>query len=306
MRFMEQVHKREDSQRIPRAATKTNDADATAERRMRKKIRKREGGGGGGGNHRDGGPAGLRITAAASGLSADKPFPLPRRGQGGGAAGIVKQERDRGASTFSHGTGRQRLLAEKRGILLELKGVVSRQAEALDRLVDSCGDNTLGGAKLTSGVGSGSGSGSSRSGGSGGSKFSGWDSSNSSRSSAAGIRGRYQKNRGNNAIKADRVAGQGGASCYDNGRAKHTSAVSPAATREKGKVFLPPRPPENDTSAFLARGGRWGGEGGPRVSGRNSVASTASYATYANKGRGKREDTFGVCTRRPEVPTLPL
>lgn len=321
---MDYVHKREDYQRPPRRArvgpttTKPTGADhttTTGNHRTRQKHRQRGGGGGGGSdNQAGGGPAGVRV-AAESPLPADQSLPLPRRAQGAGAAAAVKPTGGRGTSPLSHGTGRRRLLAEKRGILLELKGVVNRQAEALDRLVDSCGD-TLGGGGLRSRGGVGSGSGGSR-GGSRGSKFSGWDngSSSGSRSSAperGGVACKYSQKRrgGDNASWPERFEAVHGASGHHNVRVKQRAAVfSPAmiaSARGKGNPMFPPRPPEKGTSDFLARGGRWGRGGGTRGSGRSSVASSASYATYANKGRARREDAFGGCRRPAKVPVLLL
>ncbi|CAN0106849.1 unnamed protein product, partial [Laminaria digitata] len=263
MRFMDYVHKREVSQRVPQApvglTTKlTRAGRTTGENRTRQRHSQSGGGGNGGGGGGD------------------------NHAGGRGGAAVAKPEGVRRESPLSHGTGRRRLLAEKRGILLELKGVVNRQAEALDRLVDSCGD-TLGGVRSRGGVERG------------GIQYS-------------------QKSRGDTTTSwADRFGDAQGASYYDNNvRPKQRPAAYSPATigpaRGKGNVSFPPRPPESGTSAFLARGGRWGGGGGTRVSGRNSVASSASYATYANnKGRGRREeDAFGVCRRPAEVPTLQL
>lgn len=318
---MDYVHKREDSQRLPRApvgpTTKRTGADSTAGERRTRQIRRQRGGSGGGeDNQARGGLAGLRV-AAASELAADnRSLPFAGRVQGGGAAVVKPEGSVRGTSPLSHGSGRRRLLAEKRGILLELKGVVNRQAEALDRLVDSCGDTLGVGVKSRGGVRSDSGSGGSR-GGSRRSKFSGWDNSSSSgsRSSAPERRRNINKypqdsRRDNNASWAERFAAAQAAPRYDNVRAKQRSAVwSPAtiaSARGKGKALFPPRPPENGTSAFLARGGRWGGEGGTHVSGPNSAASSASYATYANRGLARRDGASGVCRRPAEVPVLVL
>lgn len=251
-------------------------------------------------------------VAAASELAADKKsLPFAGRVQGAGTAVVKPEGSVRGTSPLSHRSGRRRLLAEKRGILLELKGVVNRQAEALDRLVNSCGDTLGGGVRSRGGICSDSGSGGSHC-----SNFSGWDnnSSNGSRSSAPerGRINRYpQKSRGdNNASRAERVAATQTAPRYDNVRAKQRPAVcSPAiiaSARGKGKSLFPPRPPENGTSAFLARGGRWGGEGGTHVSGPNSAASSASYATYANRGLARKNDAPAACRRPAEVPVLVL
>ena len=199
------------------------------------------------------------------------------------------------------GNNRQRLLEQKREILLEMKGVVSRQAEALERLGGSSA-TTVNRAAQTGGRGRGGGSDSTRrrsvpaSYGGGSTKSSSvptWEGTEScSRSSRA-----PSKAAGHQSTRR--------ASCPD------VSNLTVHSTPAGVRALAPPRPPENDTSAFLARGGRWGGEGrqGTSRRGRDSLASasSASYATYCNRSPGGgRAAPLRDVARPAAVPSLPL
>lgn len=202
--------------------------------------------------------------------------------------------------TQHHGGGgngnsrhRQQLLEKKRGILLAMKGVVGRQAEALDRLVESSANYNL-----------------SR-------KSRSFQRTNgSSTTSSCLLRERRKSDGGSRAGSKALLRGQTTqkkASCLDASSfvdQNSRTVLSPFIARAKAALpSRPPRPPENDTSAFLARGGRWGRENRQGTSStRNSLSSvsSASYATYCERDRAGGGAVRGV-DRRPEiVPALPV
>lgn len=197
--------------------------------------------------------------------------------------------------------GRRRLLEQKRGILLQLKGLVSRQAEALDQLAEGCDDTTKNHNTSSSSVYSG------RTG-------RGCRSSGSVRDRAAA---RYRD-------RIDWASGSRGTSTMSSSappssyRPTQSGRTHCSSTdRYTNELLRPlPRPPEqNATSNFLALGGRWEnttvGEGVSRH--RSSIASSASYASYGEWDNGRwKKDSGGMrgnggCYRTPNgVPALPI
>ncbi|CAM9419788.1 unnamed protein product [Scytosiphon promiscuus] len=243
--------------------------------------------------------AGLGVS-----LEVDKARNIPDNNSTVAASG---GKRGVGIPSYIGGSGgdvsgsRQRLLEKKRNILLEMKGVVSRQAEALDRLVEN--------NAVTSGAGKG------RRGG-GGCRRGGGQSLN--RSNSDSFQGSGLRTEG---ATPHRASGSGSApldhaprsaSCAD---APQSLILTPSTRSSVStawpKAPLPlarPRPPENDTSAFLARGGRWGGESRRASSRRGSVAamSSASYATYCKRDLDNGRAVPRVNRRPALVPFLPL
>lgn len=192
---------------------------------------------------------------------------------------------------------RQRLLEQKREILLEMKGVVCRQAAALDRLVDS-------NANVNRAAHAGG-----RSGGNDTRRRRSYGGSLKPSSVPSGT----ASDRSSKALSKADPQSIRRSSCPDvsNLVVRNTSTkLSSSATGVRAPLpFAPPRPPENDTSAFLARGGKWGGESrqGTSSSGSLVSASSASYATFCDRSPGGRGAALRRSRRRPAaVPALPL
>lgn len=199
--------------------------------------------------------------------------------------------------------GRRRLLEQKRGILMELKGLVSRQVDALDRLVGGCG------LRFAS--------------------IAGTDTCVAAKARKGRIVGSIGCNRTLEGI-APEVDGQArvrtSSSKLSTLSSSFTStcptttchAYSSSSNRSKQLRLLPPPPEENAVSGFLARGGRWesakGGEVGLRLKTerRSSIASSASYASYGGLGRaggavavrttGDCEEFYWVPRKVPPLP----
>ncbi|CAM9291250.1 unnamed protein product, partial [Hapterophycus canaliculatus] len=196
---------------------------------------------------------------------------------------------------------RQRLLEKKRGILLEIKGVVSRQAEALDRLVESSAN--ISGARKGRGSEGGGHCG-------GGRSFNG---SNSGSFQSSSLPTEGTATHGCSRVSSVPLCHTTRSiSCPDLSKVivrTPSFRSSTIAGRPKAPLpLVPPRPPENDTSAFLARGGRWGRESRLGSSRRGSVTSlsSASYATYCKRDLGDGR-TVPRASRRPLlVPKLPV
>lgn len=231
-----------------------------------------------------------------------------------GSSGRRREPSERGGDVVSQPLGgggnignRQRLLEQKREILLEMKGVVCRQAEALDRLVDSNANVNSRAAHQAGGRGGGNDSRRR-------SSFQGSYGGGSTISSSlpSGTEGDRRSSKACSKA-ADHHQSTRRTSCPDvsNLVVRNTPAkLSSSATRVKARLPLAlPRPPENDTSAFLARGGRWGGESrqGTSRSGSLASASSASYATFCNRSGGGGGAALRGSSRRPAaVPALPL
>lgn len=217
----------------------------------------------------------------------------------------VKKQAGRGRGRIERQTqwscessgNRQRLLEQKRGILLEMKGVVSRQAEALDRLMGSskipnrerdCYPNSR------------------RS-----SSFQESDGGSTKSSSLLPGRAKSVRKRSGSGSQA---TGQNLRSVLPVGVPDHMPKSSPAKlplTSPKIKAALPlppPKPPQNDTSAFLARGGRWGEGIRQSPQRRDSVRSpsSASYATFCNRGSDAGRALLGKSQRPRIVPALKM
>ncbi|CAM9878089.1 unnamed protein product [Ectocarpus sp. 12 AP-2014] len=184
------------------------------------------------------------------------------------------------------GSRERQLLERKRGILLEMKGVVSRQAEALDRLVQSSANANV--------AGNGRRRGRDR-------------SSRQSRPSQASAWTSSSLFTPNGATSGRNT--RSGSCPHISSLIKEPPAMLPSSsTRPKAELPMPPTvPPDNGTSAFLARGGRWGGESRRRSWGRDSVttASSASYATYCMRDRDQGR-VLGISRRPAAVPALPM
>lgn len=189
------------------------------------------------------------------------------------ATGRINNALDKNASSRSAGEldrGRIRLLQQKRKILQDLEGVIRRQAEALDRLAK--GDTT--GKQIDSGT-------------------------RETKTFRGGFSGTQDKGASSGGTKLQREEkGSSG---------RNTSKVSGFTAKLPPVLLpLPPRPPDNATSTFLALGGRWGDREGAEGSLRGSVATSASFATYCDR----RQKGYAKCDRvgrRPrEVPPLPI
>lgn len=235
-------------------------------------------------------------TSTASGIAVAGTLASSGRRSKQSARGTVSSQPHGGGGNIDN--NRQRLLEQKREILLEMKGVVCRQAEALDHLVE-------GSANVNRAAQTGGRSGDSDSrrrpyqGSYGG----------STKSSSVPFEGKASGSRSCRALaKAAGHQSTRRASCPDVSNLVVHSI--PGASTAGVKLLPPPRPPENDTSAFLARGGRWGGESrqGTSRRGRDSLASasSASYATYCNRSSGGRAVALRGSLRPAAVPTLPL
>ncbi|CAM9951974.1 unnamed protein product [Ectocarpus sp. 13 AM-2016] len=184
------------------------------------------------------------------------------------------------------GSRERQLLERKRGILLEMKGVVSRQAEALDRLVQSSTNAYVAGN---------------------GRRRGGDRSSRQSRSSQASVSTSSSLFTPKGATSGRNT--RSGSYPHTSSLIKKSSAMLPSSsTGRKAELPMPPAvPPDNGTSAFLARGGRWGGESRRRSWRRDSVitASSASYATYCKRDRVQDRE-LGISRRHAAVPALPV
>ncbi|CAM9580872.1 unnamed protein product [Pylaiella littoralis] len=276
MRFMKHVHARLDGQKAARAHTRLMTQPVGAKNTADKPGKRHRRSGDSGKEPSPRKRVGSKMVDGALAGSSTLPF-----------MGTVE-----GCATGS--TAAQQLLERKRSILLEMKGVVGRQAEAVDRLVASSANNRV----TKRGVCG--------------------DYSSSRRRSRS-----LQESKGSSPTpccilherrKSDRCSRVGSASCVDasNLVVQNSPAMpSPFTAGVKAALPLPPpRPPENDTSAFLARGGRWGGESRHGASStRDSLASvsSASYATYCKRDLEGGRATRGVVGRRPGiVPALPV
>lgn len=307
MRFMKYVHARLDGQKAARAHTRLMTQPVGAKKTADKPGKRHRRSGDGGKEPSPRKRVGSKMVDGALAGSSTLPFMGTVEGCATGSTAASSERRvgksGRGAAMAQHHGGdgssansryRQQLLERKRSILLEMKGVVGRQAEAVDRLVASSANN-----RVTKGGVCG-------------------DYSSSSRRSRS-----LQESKGSSPTpgcilherrKSDRCSRVGSASCVDasNLVVQNSPAMpSPFTAGVKAALPLPPpRPPENDTSAFLARGGRWGGESrhGPSST-RDSLASvsSASYATYCKRDLEGGRATRGVVGRRPGiVPALPV
>ncbi|CAN0349275.1 unnamed protein product, partial [Ectocarpus sp. 8 AP-2014] len=191
-----------------------------------------------------------------------------------------------GEGGCNSGSRERQLLERKRGILLEMKGVVSRQAEALDRLVQSSAN-----ANVAAENGR-------RRGGARNSRQSG--PSHASVSTSSSLFTPKGATSGRNTRSG---------SCPDiSGLTKNSPAMLPSsATRPTAALPMPPTVPDNGTSSFLARGGRWGGESrrGSWRCDSVTTASSASYATYCKRDRDQGR-VLGISRRPPAVPALPV
>lgn len=171
------------------------------------------------------------------------------------------------AGDGSHGVARRQLLEKKKGILLELKGVVSRQAEALDRLAE--GHNTDDTQRRSMG-----------------------------RTDRQTVRARVTPH------FVRTVPSTGETSTRNSPTVSSTTGRSTLRTTP----HVLPTPPQSATAAFLAQGGRWGGQGrNVAQHTRKSAASSASYATYCERGRDRGGAVPLAGRRRPgAVPALPI
>ncbi|CAB1120038.1 unnamed protein product [Ectocarpus sp. CCAP 1310/34] len=183
------------------------------------------------------------------------------------------------------GSRERQLLERKRGILLEMKGVVNRQAEALDRLVQSSANANVAGN---------------------GRRRGGDRNSRKSRPSQASVSTSSSLFTPNGATSGQNT--RSGSCPHISSHIKKSPAMLPSPlTRPKAELPMPPTvPQDNGTSAFLARGGRWGGESRRRSWRRDSVttASSASYATYCKRDRD--QGMLGIGRRPAAVPALPV
>lgn len=277
MRFMKYVYAHVDGQKAARAHTRLMAQLVGEEKSADKLLESRQ-------SHirRKGSK---EVTLAALGKADVGTLASSGRRREKSARGTVLSQPDGGGGIVGN---RQRLLEKKRRILLEMKGVVSRQAEALDRLVESSADINR----------------AAQAGGRGG------DNNNRRQRSFQGSHG--------GSTKSSSVPHAG----TESGRrsSKALSKAAPSTRRascldvsnfvvRKTPAMPPPRPPENDTSAFLARGGRWGGEGRQGTSSRRdslASASSASYATYCNRGPARGAAALKSSRRPAVIPALPV
>ena len=230
----------------------------------------------------------MAATEKASKLNLDEvPGPSGKK-RAGSVRGTTARQSHGGCENSSN---RQRLLEQKRGILLEMKGVVSRQAEALDRLME-CSANQDRPLKIKEGGGHIT---SRRS-----SSFQESDGCSTKSSGLLPVRTNSIKKGAGARSKAMNLTTRSGSCPAALDRVLRSSRANAA-------LPLPPfKPPENDTSAFLARGGRWGEgirQSAPR---RDSLGSpsSASYATFCNRGANGGRATLGICRRPTNVPAL--
>lgn len=272
---MDQLYKHVDDQRAARAQARLVTQIEKANRpHQTRQSHGRGGGGGGGGPNKLGHnkrPMMTRVPEEA----------CPEGTAGTGRGGINATIGGGTKTACSHGAGRRRLLEQKREILTELKGVVGRQAEALDRLVGHCG-----GVVGTSNDGDGLAT-----------------RTNTSSEPSATVFG---------GAPGSRTRSSRRSTSRDNAgrRRKTTSTVSLHPLSQSARDS--PAPREDATSAFLAQGGRWGT--GPATAAaaaasrrRNkSAASSASYATYAERGSGRRGSVLGIVKRPGGIPALPI
>ncbi|CAM9967864.1 unnamed protein product [Ectocarpus sp. 4 AP-2014] len=184
------------------------------------------------------------------------------------------------------GSRERQLLERKRGILLEMKGVVSRQAEALDRLVQSSANANVAGN---------------------GRRRGGDRNNRQSRPSQASVSISSSLFTPNGAMSGRST--RSGSCPHISSLTKKSPAMLPSSsTRPTAELLMPPMvPPDNGTSAFLARGGRWCEESRRRSWRRDSVttASSASYATYCKRDRDQGRE-LGISRRPVAVPSLPV
>lgn len=291
MRFMKYVYAHVDDQKAARAHTQLMAQLVGAEKPADNRQERRQPR-----THRKGGD---EATLAALGKAgAGTLASSGRQGEQSVRGGVLSQTHGGGGNAGN----RQRLLEQKRGILLEMKGVVSRQAEALDRLVESSAN-----VNRAAQVGRGSGENSRRR-----STYFQGSLGGSTKPSSVHHEG-TESNRRRSKARSE-AAGQHTrrASCLDvsNLVVHNTPAtLSSSGARMKAPQPLPlPRPPENKTSAFLARGGRWGEESLQGTSRRDSLASasSASYATYCNRSAGGGRAAPRRSRHPAVVPALPL
>lgn len=227
------------------------------------------------------GTAGGSGTGSSTVASSERKTTKPERG-----GPVARQHRGSGGGDGENSGHRQQLLEKKRGILLEMKGVVRRQAEALDRLVES-GENK----NRDTQVGERS-----------------IDHHNSSRRSRP-----FQESNGSSTATSSWFLHEARHRGDDNvGSRAASKATTAMQGRRSSRMSCLGAASNNNTSAFLARGGRWGGEssrnGGSSTRGSLASVSSASYATYCKRDRrGGGGEGRGVGRRRPGiVPALPL
>lgn len=181
--------------------------------------------------------------------------------------------------TAGQSKGKRRLLEQKRGILLEIKDLVSRQTETIDRLAEGCGDTTRNRKTSRSVVYTG------RAGRSLMSSSRGTSMVSSSVPSSSRRQSQLPQTR-----------------CSSTGR----NAITPLPP-------LPSPPEQSATSKFLTLGGRWENTTvEERVCRhRSSIASSASYASYGERDNermakgGGEMPRYKECYRTPKrVPAL--
>lgn len=288
---MEQLYKHVDDQKAVRAQARlvTQIEKANLPNRTRQ-VRGRGGGGGGGGPNK----RGHYSREGSTPVHGERTCPLgtTTRGSNGRGIGVMMIEGGGSNTGSSSGAGRRRLLEQKRGILAELKGVVSRQAQALDRLVERCGpvSNNSSGDGLTS-----------------------------TRASSSSLpSGRIFRGAAFGSKPVTRSSRRSGANNGDNNSTSHgrNTTISAASLNSSSTLSQSARDPprrrteqQDPTSAFLAHGGRWGAGAAPAAVSlrRRSVASSASYATYAERSSGlRRGSMLGVCRRPGGMPALPI
>ncbi|CAM9454376.1 unnamed protein product [Ectocarpus fasciculatus] len=286
MRFMKYVYSHIDGQKAAKAHTRLMTNLAREEKQLAAKPnpheqRRRRGSSSNGGDKRmlavNG--DGLRRAGPVAGSSAPP----------GVHGGVLSCHGGGGGGDCNSGSRERQLLERKRGILLEMKGVVSRQAEALDRLVQSSANANIAAEN--------------------GRRRGGDRNSRHSRPSQASVSTSSSSLFIPNGATSGRNSRSG--SCPDTPSfIKNYPAVLPSsAARTKTELPMPPTvPPDNGTSAFLARGGRWGGGSRRGSCRRDSVttASSASYATYCKRDRDQGREVPGISRRPAAVPALPM
>lgn len=300
MRFMKYVYSHIDGQKASKAHTRlmTNlvgEGKELAAKPHAHKQRRRHSSSGGDTSMFAANGAGSRKAGLVAGLSA--PPVLSKAGEGteesrrggrGGTEGMQRGVRPCHGGGCNSGSRERQLLERKRGILLEMKGVVSRQAEALDKLVQSSTNANIAAENER------------RKGGDCKSRQGRHSQASASTSSSLFVPSGATSGRNTRS-----------GSCPDiSSLAKHSPAMLPSSTtRSKAELPMPPTvPPDNGTSAFLARGGRWGGESRRGSCRRDSVttASSASYATYCKRDRDRGREVLGISRRPAVVPALPM
>lgn len=297
MRFMKYVYKHVNEQKAAKAHARLQTQIAGADRSDKRRTP----------NSRSG--RGAKLARNANLSIPEEPIKATPNFQRGRVPRDTSKSKtgERGARgpALRDATSKQRLLEEKRGILFELRGVVSRQAEALDRLVESCGNTCAIDNRGKSDAAGG------RGGDGRNNTFAQGDNGcrlhRRSQSASSGCRrAAPQRAKPHSTISIATSGRNAVARARSTASSVTTSNTSLSSLSSRGKVTLPARPPENATSTFLALGGQWGGETRTGALSHDSAASSASYATYCEPRR-LQGDTARRIGRRPGVvPALPI